>query len=40
METIQFTLVVDNFGVKYFDKENAQHLIYALQEDYTITHDW
>ena len=37
---IQFNLVVDAFGVKYVGKENPQHLISALQEDYTITHDW
>ena len=37
---IQLTLVVDNFGVKYVGKDNAEHLISSLQEDYTITHDW
>ena len=37
---IQFTLVVDAFGVKYVGKDNSQHLISALQEDYTFTHDW
>ena len=37
---IQFTLVVNNFGVNYVGKENVQHLISALQDYYTITHDW
>lgn len=35
-----FTLVVDDFGVKYINKANAQRLIDALQEDYQITIDW
>jgi len=35
-----FTLVVDDFGVKYTSKADAQHLIDALQEDYQITIDW
>ena len=37
---IQFTLVVDDFGVKYVGKEHADHLINALKEDYAITEDW
>jgi hypothetical protein len=37
---IQFTLVVDDFGVKYTGTENAQHLIDTLQALYTITIDW
>ena len=35
-----FTLVVDDFGVKYSSKDDAQHLINALQEHYQITIDW
>ncbi len=35
-----FTLVVDDFGVKYMSIVDAQHLIDALQEDYQITIDW
>jgi hypothetical protein len=35
-----FTLVVDDFGVKYTSKVDAQHLIDARQEDYQITIDW
>ena len=37
---IQFTLVVDDFGVKYVGKENAQHLINALKQEYEIEIDW
>ena len=33
---IIFYLVVDDFGVKYTVKENADHLIQALQKLYTI----
>ena len=35
-----FTLVVDNFGIKYTSKENTNHLISALQDLYKITIDW
>ena len=38
--SIQFTLVVDNFGVKYVGEEHAEHLMSVLRESYTITHDW
>jgi hypothetical protein len=37
---IQFTLVVDNFVVKYLVKEHAQHLIDALKTDYIVSKDW
>jgi hypothetical protein len=37
---ITFTLVVDNFGVKYVCKEDVQHLITSIKMDYTITKDW
>jgi hypothetical protein len=36
---IQFTLVVDDFGVKYIGDEHAQHLIDSVQENYKLTHD-
>ena len=39
-KTIFFSLVVDEFGVKYFGKENANHLIQALSKLYTISIDW
>ena len=38
--SITFCLVVDDFGVKYTDKEDALHLIATLKKDYTITEDW
>jgi hypothetical protein len=31
---------LDDFGVQYTGSEHAQHLILALQEDYTVTTDW
>jgi hypothetical protein len=37
---IQFTLVVDDFGVKYIGKEHAQHLKSALGEHYKLTCSW
>ena len=37
---ILFSLVVDDFGVKYIGKENADHLIQALQKLYTISIHW
>jgi hypothetical protein len=37
---IQFTLVVDDFGVKYVGKENALHLKHVLEEHYQLTCDW
>jgi hypothetical protein len=33
---IHFNLVVYDFGVQYVGKENAQHLIDALETDYTV----
>jgi hypothetical protein len=32
--------VVDDFGVQYVGKEHAQHLIDALETDYTVSKDW
>jgi hypothetical protein len=37
---ISFTLVVDDFGVKYVGKEHAEHLISVLKQDYEIDTDW
>jgi hypothetical protein len=37
---IQFTLVMDDFGVQYVGKEHAQHLIDALETDHTVSKDW
>ena len=35
-----FALCVDDFGVKYFSREDADHLINALRSTYNITIDW
>jgi hypothetical protein len=37
---ITFTLVVGNFGVKYEQQEDVNHLIAALKTKYTLTKDW
>ena len=37
---ISFTLVVDNFGIKYVGKEHADHLLSALTNYYKIGNDW
>ena len=37
---VAFTLVVDDFGVKYVGEEHARHLMDVLQQHYTISHDW
>jgi hypothetical protein len=35
-----FVLCVDDFGVKYFSKADALHLIDAIQSHYKLTIDW
>jgi hypothetical protein len=37
---ILFTLVVDNFGVKYVGKEHVDHLIWCIKQKYELTKDW
>jgi len=37
---IAFSLVVDDFGIKYIGKEHAQHLLSTLEEHDTISQDW
>jgi hypothetical protein len=37
---VTFTLVVDYLGIKYPGKENADHLLNALKENYEVTEDW
>ena len=37
---ITFTLIVDDFGVKYVGDEHVKHLIQVLEEHYEITQDW
>jgi hypothetical protein len=36
---ILFTLVVDDFGVKYVDKADVDHLIDSIKKTYTLTKD-
>ena len=33
---VWFTRLVDDFSIKYIGKEHADHLIIALEEDYTL----
>jgi hypothetical protein len=35
-----FTLVVDDFGIKYIGDEHAKHLISTLEKYYTVETDW
>ena len=37
---LQFTLTVDDFGVKYVGKENADHLLTSLRHHYEVEEDW
>ena len=38
---IQFSLIVDDFGIKYAGKEHMDYLITSLRKDYSrITVDW
>ena len=34
---VQFTLVVENFGVKYLDEYHVIHLKNPIEENYTVT---
>jgi hypothetical protein len=37
---IVFSLVVDDFGVRYTKKEDAEHLINHLEQEFSCTVDW
>ena len=37
---VQFTLVVDDFGVKYVGKAHAEHLKKTLESSYGVTTEW
>jgi hypothetical protein len=39
-QPISFTLVVDDFAVKYVGKQRAEHLRNALLQTYELTTDW
>jgi hypothetical protein len=40
MRPIQFSLAVDDFGVKYVGKENVLHLLNTIQQYYKCSCDW
>ena len=35
-----FCLCVDDFAIKYFSQDDAQHLLSALQDEYVTSVDW
>ena len=37
---VMFSLVVDNFGIKYVGKRHADHLIACIEQHYTFLKDW
>ena len=37
---MQFTLVINNFDVKYVGEEHAQHLVDSISGHYNITTVW
>ena len=37
---ITFALVVDDFAVKYTSRKDAEHLMNALKENYSVSEDW
>ncbi len=37
---LTFTLVVDNFGVKFVNKNDVDLLISSIKKTYTLTKDW
>ena len=37
---ICFSLIVDDFGIKYVGKEHADHLLAVLREHYEVAADW
>ena len=40
MRATIFTLVVDDFAIKYGTHQDADHLLQALRAKYTISTDW
>ena len=37
---ISFTLVVDDFGIKYVGREHVEHLLNVLKKHYKLAEDW
>jgi hypothetical protein len=40
LRPIQFTLVVDNFGIKYVGRQYIEHLLWAIKTHYKVSEDW
>jgi hypothetical protein len=37
---VWFSLVVDDFGIKYIGRDNAEHLLASIKENYDISSNW
>jgi hypothetical protein len=37
---VWFSLVVDDFGIKYIGHDNAEHLMALIKKNYDISSDW
>ena len=37
---MSFTLVVDDFGIKYTNKDDINHLFEAIKDKYLLKVDW
>jgi hypothetical protein len=37
---VQFTLVVDDFGIKYVGRQHIDHLLRAIKTHYKVSEDW
>ena len=37
---VNFTLVVDNFGIKKIKQQDSDHLVVFLKYKYEVTQDW
>jgi hypothetical protein len=37
---VWFSLVVDDFGIKYIGRDNAEHLMASIKKNYDISSDW
>ena len=40
MQLLQFTLVVDDFGIKYINEHDVQHLLASLAPHFKCSCDW
>lgn len=40
LRPVSFSLVVNDFGIKYVGKEHADHLLQCLEKEYPLTIDW